>query len=174
MTSRVLQKSRGRSRNEARELLQFFFASELIAPSKTLWIVSPWLRNIELFDSTAGAFADLIPEAPQRVIRLTDVLRSLLLAGTRVVLVLRSPRDDGGVGLELTELATAIGRASSLKVVDSATLHAKGLLADRSAITGSMNVTHAGLEAHTELLQFITDPEHLARLRLEFSGEYGR
>lgn len=173
MTSRVLQKSRGRSRNEAREVLQFFFASELIAPSKTLWIVSPWLRNIELFDSTAGAFADLIPEAAQRMIRLTDVLRSLLIAGTRIMMVLRSPRDDGGVGLELTELAAAIDRASSLTVVESPTLHTKGLLAHRSAIIGSMNVTHAGVEAHTELLQFITDPEHLARLRLEFSGEYG-
>src|SRR4029079_15360433 len=80
MRNRVLQKSRGRSRNEARELLQFFFASELVSPSKTLWLVSPWLRDIELFDSAAGAFADLFPDAPKRVIRLTDVLRSLLLS----------------------------------------------------------------------------------------------
>jgi phosphatidylserine/phosphatidylglycerophosphate/cardiolipin synthase-like enzyme len=174
MNGRVLQKSRGRSRNEARELLQFFFASELICPSKCLWVVSPWLRNIELFENAAGGFADLFPDAPKRIIRLTDVLRALLLAGTRVVVVLRTPRDDGGVSHQLTEIAATLDCLDKLSIVDSPTLHTKGLLGDRAAVTGSMNVTHAGLETHTELLQFVTDAEFVAKLRLEFSGAYGR
>lgn len=174
MTNRILQKSRARSRNEARELLQFFFASELISPSRTLWIVSPWLRNIDLFEGTARTFADLFPDASKPTVRLTDVLRALLVRGTRIVMALRSPRDDGGVGIELADIAASIDRSSALRIFDSATLHAKGLLGDHAAITGSMNVTHAGIESHTELLQFVTDSDHLARLRLEFSGEYGR
>lgn len=174
MTTRVLQKSRARSRNEARELLQFFFTSELIYPSRNLWIVSPWLRNIELFENANGAFADLFPDAPKRVIRLTDVLRSLILAGTRIVVVLRTPRDDGGVSHQLADIAEALNCRDRLTIVDSPALHTKGLLADRVALTGSMNVTHAGVEAHTELLQFVTDPEFVAKLRLEFSGAYGR
>jgi phosphatidylserine/phosphatidylglycerophosphate/cardiolipin synthase-like enzyme len=174
MNLRVLQKSRGRSRNEARELLQFFFAAELISPSKCLWIVSPWLRNVELFDSTAGAFADLLPDAPRRIIRLTDVLRAVLLAGTRLVVVLRTPRDDGGVSQELTEIATMVDCLDQLSVVDSPTLHTKGILGDRVAVIGSMNITHAGIDAHTELLQFVTDAAVVAKLRLEFSGAYGK
>ena len=174
MNARVLQKSRGRSRNEARELLQFFFVSELLSPSKCIWIVSPWLRNVDLFDSTTGAFADLFPDAPKRVIRLTDVLRALLLAGARLVVVLRAPRDDGGVSHQLTEIATSLDCLDRLHVVDSATLHTKGLLGDRVAVMGSMNVTYAGVDAHTELLQFVTDPDLVAKLRLEFSGAYGR
>lgn len=174
MNTRVLQKSRGRSRNEARELLQFFFASELICPSKCLWIVSPWLRNIDLFDNTTGAFAQLFPDAPKRVLRLTDVLRALLLAGTRHVVVLRAPRDDGGVTNKLTEIASTLDCVDQLSIVDSPTVHTKGLLGDRVALTGSMNVTYAGVDSHTELLQFVTDAELVARLRLEFSGAYGR
>jgi hypothetical protein len=174
MNARVLQKSRGRSRNEARELLQFFFAAELICPSKCLWVVSPWLRNIELFDNATGGFADLFPAAPKRMIRLTDVLRALLLAGTRVVLVLRTPRDDGGVGHQLTEIATTLDCLHQVSIVESATLHTKGLLGDRAAVTGSMNITYAGVDTHTELLQFVTDPEFVAKLRLEFAGAYGR
>ena len=174
MSARVLQKSRGRTRNEARELLQFFFAAELIAPSQCLWIVSPWLRNIELFDSTTGAFADLFPDTPRRVIRLTDVARALLLAGTRIIVVLRTPRDDGGVSQQLTEMARTLNCQARLAIVDRPALHTKGLLGDRVALTGSMNVTHAGVDAHTELLQYVTDAEVVAKLRLEFSGAYGR
>lgn len=174
MNTRVIQKSLGRSRNEARELLQFFFASELISPSKCLWIVSPWLRNVDLFDSTTGAFTDLLPDTPRRVLRLTDVLRALLLGGTRLVVALRAPRDDGGVSHQLAEAARTLDCLDQLTIVDSPTLHTKGLLGDRAAVVGSMNVTHAGVEAHTELLQFVTDAEVLARLRLEFSGAYGR
>lgn len=174
MNTRVLQKSRARSRNEARELLQFFFTAELIAPSKCLWIVSPWLRDVELFDNTTGAFAALFPDTPRRVIRLTDVLRAVLLAGTRLVVVLRAPRDDGDVCHALSEVATTLDCLDQLSIVDSPTLHTKGLLSDRVAITGSMNVTYAGVDAHTELLQFITDAELVAKLRLEFSGAYGK
>ncbi len=174
MNTRVIQKSLGRSRNEARELLQFFFASELISPSKCLWIVSPWLRNIDLFDGTTGAFTDLFPDTPRRILRLTDVLRALLLGGTRIVVVLRTPRDDGGVSHQLAETAKALDCLEQLSIVDSPTLHTKGLLGDRAAVVGSMNVTHAGVDVHTELLQFFTDAEVLAKLRLEFSGTYGR
>lgn len=145
-----------------------------MSPSKSLWIVSPWLRNIELFDNTAGQFADLFSDTPRRMVRLTDTCRALLLAGTRIIVVLRSPRDDGGVSEQLTESARTIGCADQLTIVDSPTVHTKGLLGDRAALTGSMNVTFAGVDAHTELLQFVTDAEHLAKLRLEFSGAYGR
>lgn len=174
MNTRILQKSRSRSRNEAKELLQHFFAAELLLPSKCLWIVSPWLRNIELFDGTTGAFADLFPGAPRRMIRLTDVLRALLIAGSRIVVVLRTPRDDGGVSDQLVEAARALGRQSQLLIVDHPTLHSKGLLGDHVALTGSMNVTFAGVDSHTELLQFVTEPEFVAKLRLEFSGAYGK
>ncbi len=78
------------------------------------------------------------------------------------------------VSHQLAEIATTLDCLNQLSIVDSPTLHTKGLLGDRAAVTGSMNVTYAGVDAHTELLQFVTDAEHIAKLRLEFSGAYGR
>lgn len=172
MSTRIIQKSRSRSRNEARELLQFFFVSELLHPSSKLWIVSPWLRNIEILDNRSGAFAGLIPDAPRRVLRLLDVLAALLRVGTQIAVVLRPPRDDGGLGRELEVVAASMDRAPQLAVTDSDGLHTKGIVGERAAIIGSMNFTYAGLDMHTELLQFNTDPDHIARLRLEFAGKY--
>jgi phosphatidylserine/phosphatidylglycerophosphate/cardiolipin synthase-like enzyme len=74
----------------------------------------------------------------------------------------------------MTDIATALDCRDRLTIVDRPALHTKGLLGDRVALTGSMNVTHAGVEAHTELLQFVTDAEFVAKLRLEFSGAYIR
>src|SRR4051794_33569017 len=51
VSTRLLHKTSGRSRNEAREVLEFFFLAELLSPSRCLWIVSPWLRDVTLFDN---------------------------------------------------------------------------------------------------------------------------
>ena len=42
------------ARNEVRELLQSIFVSELLRPSKEIWLVSPWLSDIEVVDDTAA------------------------------------------------------------------------------------------------------------------------
>ena len=174
MTSRTLQKHRGRVRNEARELLQSFFLAELIDPSSTLWIVSPWLRNIELLDNSGGAFDMLLGDAPRRMLRLSDIVGSLLLANVRIVIAIRSPRDDGGLTPELVEMARNMDRSQQLRVTEESNLHSKGIVGDHAAIMGSMNVTFAGLDTHSELLHFTTESEQVAQLALEFSAMYGR
>lgn len=174
MNQRVFQHSRGSFRNEARELLQTFFAAELLAPSALLYVVSPWLRNVEIYDNQAGAFAGLIAGAPRRQLRLVDVLCQLMESGTRLVLVIRSPRDDGGVGFALEEWARTQDRMPALSIVERAELHTKALLSETAALTGSMNMTHAGLEKNMELVRFDTDEETIGRLRLTFAADYGK
>jgi hypothetical protein len=46
MTARQFLQSAVDTRNAVRELLQIVFASELLAPSRCLWLVSPWLREV--------------------------------------------------------------------------------------------------------------------------------
>ena len=173
MTTRTLQHARGQQRNEARELLQLFFAAELMDPSDTVYLVSPWLRDIDLFDNTTGAFTALLPDAPRRMLRLLDVMRRLLTLGKRITLVIRVPRDDGGVGFALEALASLLERSAQVKVFENEVLHTKALLGARAALLGSMNVTHAGLEKNLELLHFTTDEETIGRLRMEFARDYG-
>ena len=48
MRSRQIIRSSSTSNAEIRELLQGIFTAELLCPSKQLWLVSPWLSDIEL------------------------------------------------------------------------------------------------------------------------------
>jgi hypothetical protein len=174
VSTRLLHKTSGRSRNEAREVLEFFFLAELLSPSRCLWIVSPWLRDVTLFDNRAGAFATLFPDLPRRELRLTDALRELMARGTRVLLVTRPPPDDGNVGRIMEESAIASGRSSQLMVHNRPESHTKGIVGDQAAIVGSMNFTHNGLDVQIEYVQLTTDGEPLSKLQLEFASTYGR
>jgi hypothetical protein len=174
MTTRVLQKRRGRARNEARELLEFFFLSELIHPSKHLWIVSPWLRNFTLFDNRTGAFSSLMPEAPRRELRLLDVLRELLFRGAAITLVTRPPPDDGGVARSLREMGKELEPQGRVTTIEMRELHAKGIVGERAAIIGSMNFTHHGIEVQTEIVQLTTEASLIGTLVTEFVAAYPR
>jgi hypothetical protein len=174
VSTRLLHKTSGRSRNEAREVLEYFFLAELIAPSRCLWIVSPWLRDVTLFDNRAGAFATLFPDLPRRELRLTDGLRELMARGTRIVLVTRPPPADSDVGRLLEESALASGKRDQLAIHRKTELHTKGIVGERAAIVGSMNFTHNGLDVLIEYVQLTTDSEPLSKLQLEFATAYGR
>jgi hypothetical protein len=174
VSTRLLHKTSGRSRNEAREVLEFFFLAELISPSRSLWIVSPWMRDVTLFDNRAGAFATLFPDLPRRELRLTDALRELMARGTRIILVTRPPPDDGDVGRLMEESAAANGRRGQLAVHHRSESHTKGIVGDGAAIVGSMNFTHNGLDVQMEYVQLTTDGEPLSKLQLEFASTYGR
>src|SRR5689334_23801467 len=89
MTGRQFLQTAVDSRNSVRELLQIVFASELLAPSRCLWIVSPWLRDIPVLDNRTGAFAAIGAELPRSEVRLSRVLLSLIERGTRVVIATR-------------------------------------------------------------------------------------
>ena len=52
--NRQFLQSASDTRNVMREVLQLIFASELIQPSRCLWLVSPWLRNIPILDNSLG------------------------------------------------------------------------------------------------------------------------
>ena len=42
------------------DLLQTIFASEIVAPSSRLWIVSPWISDIPVVDNRANSFTSLV------------------------------------------------------------------------------------------------------------------
>ena len=169
MTRQFLQ-SAADARNATRELLQLVFAGELLAPSRCLWIVSPWLRDIPILDNTTGAFLTLCPDLPRGEVRLSSILRELLQRGTRVIIATRP--EDGN--RQVTHaLADACSPADSLVFREQRELHAKGIVGDRYALTGSMNFTYNGLEHLTEMLLFQTERARVEELRIVFRNEYG-
>ena len=167
-TSRQFLQSASNARNAVRELLQVTFSAELLAPSRCIWLVSPWLRDLPVLDNTTGAFTALCPDLPRTDVRVSVVLRELMNRGTRVVIAVRP--DAGN-----RQLVDALGgaQASELTFLERTELHAKGLVGDRYSLVGSMNFTFNGLERLTEMLIFQTDPSAVEQLRLAFRDEYG-
>jgi hypothetical protein len=157
------------SRNAVRELLQTIFATELLVPSRCLWLVSPWLRDVPVLDNTTGDFLALCPDFPRSEVRLSRVLRELLNRGTQLVI---ATRPDAGNRQVLDGLGEA-QRGGHLIFQERADLHAKGVVGDRYCLIGSMNLTYNGIDHLTEMLVFETDRGRVEQLRLAFRGEYG-
>ena len=157
------------SRNSVRELLQIVFASELLAPSRCLWVVSPWLRDVPVLDNTTGSFLFLCPEFPQTEVRLSLVLRELLARGSELVI---ATRPDPG-NRQVIDSLRGIGRDDGVIFHERAELHAKGIVGDSYSLVGSMNLTFNGLDRLTEMLVFQTERASVEQLRLSFRREYG-
>jgi phosphatidylserine/phosphatidylglycerophosphate/cardiolipin synthase-like enzyme len=170
VTARQFLQSAGDSRNSARELLQLVFASELVAPSRCVWLVSPWIRDVPVLDNTTGGFVSLCPEFPRGEVRLSSVLKELMRRGTQIVVATRPEQGNRQI---VDALADSTDRLHLLRVSERPELHAKGIVGDRYALTGSMNLTYNGLEHLTEMLLFQVDRGRVEELRILFRDEYG-
>lgn len=169
MTARQFLQSSTDSRNSVRELLQIIFSAELLSPSRCLWLVSPWLRDLPVLDNTTGTFLSLCPEFPRAEVRLSLVLRELLTRGSQLVI---ATRPDAG-NTQVIESLRDIGADDGVIFHERAELHAKGIVGDRYSLVGSMNLTYNGLDRLTELLVFETERSSVEQLRLSFRREYG-
>jgi phosphatidylserine/phosphatidylglycerophosphate/cardiolipin synthase-like enzyme len=168
MTRQFLQSALD-ARNSVRELLQIVFAAELLAPSRSLWLVSPWIRDIPVLDNTTGSFLALCPDFPLTEVRLSLVLRQLLARGSQLVIATRP--DPGNT--QVYDSLRGIGSDDSLLFHERSELHAKGIVGDTFSLIGSMNLTYNGLDRLTEMLIFETSRPAVDQLKLSFRSEYG-
>jgi hypothetical protein len=169
MTGRQFLQSSTDSRNSVRELLQIIFGAELLAPSRCVWLVSPWLRDVPVLDNSTGSFLSLCPEFPRTEVRLSLVLRELLRRGSQVVI---ATRPDAG-NAQVVESLRDFGTDDRVIFHERAELHAKGMVGDRFSLVGSMNFTYNGLDRLTEMLVFESERSSVEQLRLSFRKEYG-
>jgi phosphatidylserine/phosphatidylglycerophosphate/cardiolipin synthase-like enzyme len=169
VTSRQFLQTARSARNGPRELLQTVFVSELLSPSRCLWIVSPWLRDVPVLDNTAGEFASLVPAFPHTFVRLTYLLRELVGRGTAIVVATR--KEPGN--RQVLDALGALGDSEAVTFLDRDVLHAKGIVGDGYSLIGSMNLTYNGIERLDEMLVFETSGAKVEELRLTFHQEYG-
>ena len=169
------------TRSVAREvprLLQSLFAGELVAPSRNLWLVSPWISNIPILDNRTNAFRHIEPNWPQTRIRLADVLAHLLMDGTAVYVATRPSRRGGASKANdgfVDELKRKAGGSDASLYIyrrREENLHQKGLLCEAFYLRGSMNFTRNGVQHNDERVEFTTDREDIARARSEFKEQW--
>jgi hypothetical protein len=171
--TRKIFKSAVTSQHAVREVLSMVFAQELLAPSRQVFIVAPWISNIAIFDSQLGQYATINPEWAKREIRLVEVLVAIAANGTTLHIHTRPEEHNKAFKLRITEAMTDAGLQDQLRWSDTnARLHTKGLLTDRVLVDGSMNLTENGVALNDEAVTISFQPEHVAAARVHFE-HYG-
>lgn len=174
-TARIVVKTAQGNRDEIRDLLESLFVAELLAPGPEIWLVSPWVSDLELLDNRSGAYSALDPYWPKRHITLAELLAFALKTNdaTKVHVVTRSDPHNAKFCERLRRLANLDGTGARLSIAsDRDKLHSKGLIGTAFAMNGSMNFTRNGVAIFDEMVQFETAPERLAQLRVSFQHNY--
>jgi hypothetical protein len=172
--NRVIRKSLNASASEAGDLLAGLFSAELTYPSKCLWLVSPWISNVELLDNTAGSFGALTRFGKRRI-RLAEILVALASAGAH--LVVGTTTDEHNVRFlnRFKILAEDLRVEDKLTIsIDSSNnLHTKALTGDDFALAGSMNITFNGIQVREETIELHTDETFVAQARMDAFDRFG-
>lgn len=174
MVNRVIRKSQGASVSEAADLLAGLFGAELCAPSRCLWLVSPWISDVELIDNSAGSF-DSLTRFGKRRIRLAEIL--VALAGQGAQIVVGTTRDEhnsrflGRLRMQAEDLRLA--ERITITVDPSDHLHTKALTGDDFALGGSMNITYNGIQIREESIDLRTDEAFVAQARMDAYDRFG-
>jgi hypothetical protein len=167
-TRRIITRGGGQARL-LNDLLQNLLVAELLVPSAQLWILSPWISDIGVIDNTAGQFRSALPGMPARPIRFTEVLIELARRGSSVRVIMR--QHDRNV-LVQQRFNDAIGVGPHPSVLIRENLHDKGMVGDRFHVHGSMNFTFFGQAVNEEGVTVTTDPDQIARARVEYQAKY--
>lgn len=167
-TRRIVTRGGGQTRL-VNDLLQTLFVTELIDPSSELLVLSPWISDITVIDNSAGQFKTILPAMPARPLRFTEILTELARRGTKVRIIIRNDEKNVGVRTRINDLPVS-GPRPQILIRDN--LHDKGLLSDRFHVHGSMNFTYFGQAVNEEGVTVTSDPDAIARARLDYQGRY--
>lgn len=156
------------SQDVVRELLQIMCLAELMAPSREVWLVSPWISDFVLLDNRSGRFDAINPQWQRREIRLVDLALQLMTNGTQVIVVTRPDSHNQTFMSRLSDRAQEAGLDDRLQVFSREGLHTKGILTEGGLLLGSMNLTYSGLVLNEESVYYETSLEAIAKARIEF------
>lgn len=159
------------SRSEIREMLEGIFVAELLVPSESIWLVSPWISDIDILDNRCGQFSSLVPTWGLRRIRLSEVFAHIM-GQSRVHIVARPDSHNDAFLRKMDDLSRASDDADNLHVTIRDTLHLKGLLGQDYYLSGSMNLTYNGVEVNHEGVTLDRSAKGIAEARIHFKENY--
>ncbi len=176
-TSRLIVRTANGGRDEIRDLLESLFATDLLAPGNTIWLVSPWITDLPILDNRSGGYSGLEPSWNKRQLSLAELLAYALRrsANTRVQVVTRPVPQNQRFCERLKALAEVDGTSDRLFIDCTRTdLHIKGLAGSSYSLKGSMNFTYNGVEVLEEAVELELDTERVARFLLNLNSHYSR
>jgi phosphatidylserine/phosphatidylglycerophosphate/cardiolipin synthase-like enzyme len=139
-----------------------------------MWIVSPWISDIELVDNSTRDFQALSRWGPRKV-RLSELLLTFAQQGTHVVIATTSAPTNQWFLDRIKRLFNEDGLSDRLSIAidKDDVLHTKSIVADDYAIVGSMNFTIAGITLREEYIQLQYGVEQVAGARMEALDRFG-
>jgi hypothetical protein len=144
---------------QIRDVLASLLACELICPSERLFLVSPWVSDIPVLRNDAGEFAAMAPSWPRTRVCLSRVLATLAERGTAVHIAITPAEHNAAFVARMRDAAGCV------LLLESPTLHEKGLLGDDYYLMGSLSFTVNGITLNDELANLHTDPGFIAENR---------
>ncbi|PMR61020.1 hypothetical protein C1A38_11355 [Verrucosispora sp. ts21] len=172
--NRVIRKSKAQSASEVLDVLGALIAAELVSPSKCLWLVSPWISDVEVVDNRGGTFSALTCYGRRRI-RLAEVLTSLAAEGTRVVIATTSDAHNDTFLRRIERLTVDRRIKDQVTMVVDGTrgLHTKALTGDDYALVGSMNITYRGILLNEEQVELRLESSYVAQARMDAFDRFG-
>jgi len=152
------------------DLIQSLLVLELVQPSKTIWVGSAWISDIQLFDNRGLQYKSLEPDWPADMISLSKVLLALAKRGTQIVII---TRDDEVNQNFLNKIRSNKSEDMIVDIILRDEFHEKGLLSDSYEITGSMNFTFNGIMINDERVIYRCDKNKIAERQIVMWGKYG-
>jgi phosphatidylserine/phosphatidylglycerophosphate/cardiolipin synthase-like enzyme len=149
--------------------MQNLLVTELLVPSGQLWVLSPWISDIDVIDNAASQFGSVLPGLPSRKIRLTEVLIELARRGCDVRVLTRDAKSNA-VALQRLEKVGGLGAIPTVRIHPN--LHDKGILGDRFHLQGSMNFTYFGQAVNKEGVTLTRDAHNIAEARIAYNALY--
>ena len=174
-SARLIVKTMKGSRDEVRDLLESLIATELLFPSREIWLVSPWVTNLPLLDNRAGAYSGIEPGWPKDYLWFADLLAYSLKSTpeTKVKVVTRSDEHNKSFCNRLTEICLLDGTSERLNIDSSRDeLHIKGFAGESFSLKGSMNFTYNGIEVLEETVELEIDQTRTSKFLFELSHNY--
>ena len=173
MTDRTIRTSTSAAREELADALQGLFVAELLAPSQPLYIITPWISDVPLIDNRTARFSGLLPDLPQRWIRLSELLLKHMTRCGTVVLAYRPEPHNELFSNQLKQRCAEHGLASHLLIRVEEDLHEKGVLTKHLLLSGSMNLTFNGLRRLEESILISEDLNRVNRTLLAYQDRWG-
>ncbi|MFB8403875.1 phospholipase D-like domain-containing protein DpdK [Streptomyces sp. NPDC055912] len=148
-------------------ILSAALMAEMLNPSSTLWLVSPWITDVQVIDNSHGTFDAFFGDVPPSGWRLSDTLLRIAGAGAHVHVVTRpAPHNDAFLRrIEAPEL-------DRVHVQRDPDVHEKTLCGQEWILTGSMNYTVRGLAKNDELVTYNVGGPAAGQARLDLAQRW--
>jgi hypothetical protein len=159
-------------KQEIKDVLKSIFVSEVIQPSPILWIVSPWISDIEIIDNTSGNFDFIEPAWGHRNIYLSEVIIKFLQNGGKINIVTSNDEHNNSFIKKVMKLSDSEGEQQNIRIKKVEKLHTKGILSNCFYLHGSMNITFNGIDINDEQINLETSKESIADASLAFKSFY--